>query len=342
LEARQPAPAPEGNPVKAAVYDRYGPPEVLRIEDVAKPSPADDEILVRIRAAGVTRSDTHLRAGEPSIGRLATGPIRPKRRILGHELAGEVEAVGTAVTEFAPGDRVFGALPHLALTTGAHAEYMSIPEHFPIAHMPAGMAFEDAGAVCDGALLTLNVLRPVGPLSGKRLLVFGASGSLGTATVQLAKHFGAHVTAVSKPEALELVRALGADEVIDATEGDFTRGGERYDVIVDAVGRRHPYTFRHTKRSLNAGGAYLPTDGFRNAVLWLWHKRFRNPKVLFELPPRMRKEDVLLLKQLLEAGEYRPVIDRRYPLESVVEAHRYVEAGHKTGNVVLTLTQGGH
>jgi NADPH:quinone reductase-like Zn-dependent oxidoreductase len=179
--------------VKAVVHDRYGPPEVLRIEEVPKPVPAHDEVLVRVRAAGVTRSDTHLRAGEPSFGRLVSGLLRPKRKILGHELAGEVEAVGDDVTEFAPGDRVFGALPYLALIAGAHAEYVCVPERFPIAHMPARLTFEEAGAICDGPMLMLNVLRPAGSLAGKRVLVFGASGSLGTAAVQLAKHFGAHV-----------------------------------------------------------------------------------------------------------------------------------------------------
>jgi NADPH:quinone reductase-like Zn-dependent oxidoreductase len=323
--------------MKAVVHDRYGPPEVLRIEDVPKPTPKRDEVLIRVRATGVTRSDTHLRAGEPSFGRLASGLLRPKRRILGHELAGEVEAVGDDVTEFAPGDRVFGALPYLALKTGAHAEYMCVPERFPITHMPAGMTFEEAGAICDGAMLTLNVLRPAGSLAGKRVLVYGASGSLGTAAVQLAKHFGAHVTAVCKPEALELVRSLGADEAIDYTREDFTKSGERYDVIIDAIGKHHPYSFRRCKRSLNPGGAYLPTDGLRNVVLWLWHKRFGDKKVLFELPPRMRKEDVLFVKRLIEAGEYRPVIDRTYPLANAVNAHRYVQAGHKTGNVVLTV-----
>jgi NADPH:quinone reductase-like Zn-dependent oxidoreductase len=324
--------------VKAVLHDRYGPPEVLRIEDVPKPTPARDEILVRIRAAGVTRGDTHARAGEPFIGRLIQRAVlRPRRRILGHELAGEVEAVGADVTEFAYGDRVFGALPSLAITSGAHAEYMCIPERFPIVHMPEGMSFEEAGAVCDGAMLVLNVLRPAGSLAGKRVLVFGASGAIGTAAVQLAKHFEAHVTAVCKPEALELVRSLGANEAIDSTRDDFTKNGERYDVIVDAVGKHHPYSFRRSRRSLNPGGAYLPTDGLRNVFLWLWHKRFGDKKVLFELPPRMRKENALFVKQLIEAGEYRPVIDRTYPLANVVDAHRYVEAGHKTGNVVLTM-----
>jgi len=320
--------------MKAVVHDRYGSPDVLRIEDVPKPVPASDEILVRIRATGVTRSDAHLRAGAPFVSRLQSGLRRPKRRILGHELAGEVEAVGAAVTEFAVGDQVFGALPYLALSTGAHAEYICVPEKLPLAHMPTGMAFEEAGAVCDGALLTLNCLRPAGPLEGKRVLVYGASGSMGTAGVQLAKHFGAVVTAVCGTPNVELVRSLGADEVIDYQREDFTKKRDTYDIIFDAVGK---HSFRRCKPSLRSGGVYLPTDGFGNVALWLLHKRVGDKKVLFELPPRMRKEDVLLLKGLIEAGEYRAVIDRAYPLEDVIEAHRYVETQQKVGNVVLTV-----
>jgi NADPH2:quinone reductase len=320
--------------VKAVVYERYGPPEVLRIEEVPKPVPAPDEILVRIRATGVTRSDAHLRSGDSVDGRFVSGFVRPKRKILGHELAGEVEAVGAAVTEFEVGDRVFGALPYLALSTGAHAEYMCVPERFPLAHMPDGTSFEEAGAVGDGALLTLNCLRPAGRLEGKRVLVYGASGSMGTAGVQLAKHFGAHVTAVCNTRNVELVRSLGADEVIDYLQEDFTKNGETYDVIFDAVGK---HSFRRCKRSLNPGGVYLPTDGLRNVPLWLLHKRVGDRKVLFELPPRMRKEDVLFLKGLIEAGAYRVVIDRAYPLEDVIEAYRYVDTQQKVGNVVLTL-----
>ena len=320
--------------MRAVVRDRYGPPDVLRVEDVPKPVTAPDEVLVKIRATGVTRSDAHLRAGEPYVSRIGSGLRRPKRRILGHELAGEIEAIGAAVTEFEVGDRVFGALPYLALSTGAHAEYMCVPERFPLAHMPAAMSFEEAGAVCDGALLTLNALRPAAPLEGKRILVYGASGSMGTAGVQLAKHFGARVTAVCNTKNVELVRSLGADEVIDYLKTDFTKNGETYDVIFDAVGK---HSFRRCKRSLSPGGVYLPTDGFRNVALWLLHKRFGDKKVVFELPPRMRKEDVLLLKELIEAGEYRAVIDRAYPLEDVIEAHRYVETQQKVGNVVLTV-----
>jgi NADPH:quinone reductase-like Zn-dependent oxidoreductase len=320
--------------MRAVVHDRYGPPDVLRIEDVPKPVPAPDEVLVRIRATGVTRSDAHLRAGTPFVGRFMSGLRRPKRRILGHELAGEVEAVGAAVTEFDLGDRVFGALPYLALETGAHAEYICVAERFPLAHMPAGMRFEEAGGVGDGALLTLNALRPAAPLEGKRILVYGASGSMGTAGVQLAKHFGARVTAVCNTKNVELVRSLGADEVIDYLQEDFTKNGETYDAIFDAVGK---HSFRRCKGSLKPGGVYLPTDGLRNIALWLLHKRVGDKKVVFELPPRMRKEDVLMLKGLIEAGEYRPVIDRTYPLEDVIEAHRYVETQQKVGNVVLTL-----
>ncbi len=321
--------------MKAVVHNRYGPPDVLRIEDVPKPVPASDEILVRVRATGVTRSDAHLRAGQPFVSRFQSGLLRPKRRILGHELAGEVEAVGAAATEFEVGDRVFGALPYLALSTGAHAEYMCVPERFPLAHMPAGMSFEEAGGVGDGALLTLNVLRPAGGLEGKRILVYGASGSIGTAAVQLAKHFGAHITAVCNTKNFELVRSLGADEVIDYLQDDFTRNGETYDVIVDAAGK---LSFGRCKGSLKPGGTFLPTDGLRNLALWLLHKRIGDKKVLFELPPRMRKQDVLFLKALIEANEYRAVIDRAYPLEDVIDAHRYVETQQKVGNVVLTVS----
>jgi NADPH:quinone reductase-like Zn-dependent oxidoreductase len=323
--------------MRAVVHDRYGPPEVLRLEDVERPVPKDDEVLVRIHAAGVTRSDAHLRAGTPRVSRIQSGLRRPKRRILGHELAGEVEAIGRAVSEFEVGDRVFGALPYLALTTGAHAEYICFPETAPIVRMPAGIGFEEAGAISDGAFLTLNCLHPAGDLRGKRVLVYGASGSMGTAGVQLAKHFGAHVTAVCNTKNVELVRSLGADEVVDYLQEDFTKNGKTYDVIFDAVGK---HSFRRCKRSLSPGGVYLPTDGFRNVALWLVHKRFGDKKVVFELPPRMRKEHAVLLRDLVVAGEYRPVIDRAYPLEDVVEAHRYVETQQKTGNVVLTLNGG--
>ena len=323
--------------MRAVVHDAYGPPQVLRLEEVPQPVPADDEVLVRIRATTVTRADAHLRSGTPFVQRFQSGLRRPKRRILGHELAGEIEEVGADVTEFEVGDRVFGALPYLALRAGSHAELMSIPAAWPLAPIPDGMAFEEAAAVADGALLALNAYRPVGGLEAKKVLVYGASGSIGTAGVQLAKHFGAHVTAVCNTKNLELVRSLGADEVIDYLHEDFTRNGKTYHVVFDAVGK---HSFRRCKGSLEPCGVYLPTDGFWNVALWLMHKRVGHKKVVFELPPRYRKDDVLFLKALLEAGEYRPVVDRTYPLEDVVEAHRYVETRQKVGNVVLTLNGG--
>jgi NADPH:quinone reductase-like Zn-dependent oxidoreductase len=322
--------------MRAVVHERYGPPEVLHLDEVERPVPNDDEVLVRIRATSVTRADAHLRSGRPFVQRFMSGLRRPKRRILGHELAGEVVEVGAAVTEFGVGDRVFGALPYLALRTGSHAEFMAIPEAWPLARIPAGLTFEQAAGVADGAFCALNGMRPVG-VEGKDVLVYGASGSIGIAAVQLARYLGASVTAVCNTKNVELVRGLGADEVIDYLQEDFTKNGRTYDVIFDAVGKE---SFRRCKGSLRPGGVYLPTDGFRNMFLWLLHKRFGDKKVVFELP-RFRKEDVLLLAELLETGRYQPVIDRVYPLEDVVEATAYVETQQKTGNVVLTLNGAG-
>jgi NADPH:quinone reductase-like Zn-dependent oxidoreductase len=322
--------------MRAVVHDRYGPPEVLHLEDVVQPVPKDDEVLVRIHATSVTRSDAHLRSGTPFVQRFQSGLLRPKRRILGHELAGEIEAVGANVTEFGVGDRVFGALPYLALRTGTHAELIAVPASWPLAPIPEGIGFEQVAAIGDGALCALNAYRPVGGLEDKDVLVYGASGSIGTAGVQLAKHFGARVTAVCNTKNVELVRSLGADEVIDYLQEDFTKNGRTYDVVFDAVGKE---SFQRCKGSLKPGGFYLPTDGFRNIFLWLVHKKLGDRKVVFEIP-RFRKQDVLLLKGLLETGGYRPVIDRTYALEDVVEATRYVETQQKTGNVVLTVNGG--
>jgi len=290
-------------------------------------------VLIRVYATTVTRSDCGQRSGQ-SISRYFTGPLRPKRRILGHELAGEVEEVGAAVREFKVGDRIFGALPALSVSTGTHAEFVSLSEGLPLAHMPAGMSFQEAAAVCDGALLALSCLRPAPMQKGQRILVYGASGSIGTAGVQLARYFGAHVTAVCSTNNVELVRELGADEVIDYLKEDFTVNGETYDVIFDAVGKD---SFRRCKSSLKSGGVYLPTDEpFRNLFWTLWTRRIGDKRVALALP-RYRTEDVLFLRGLIEAGKYRAVIDRSYPLEDVVEATEYVETEQKTGNVVLTI-----
>ena len=317
--------------MRAVVHDRYGPPDVLRVEEVERPVPKEDEVLVRVRATTVNRTDTGFRSAEYVISRFFTGLLRPKRRITGYELAGEVEVAGTAVRELAVGDRVFGANVR---GFGAHAEFVCVREDAPIAAMPEGVTFEEAAAVSDGAILALNCLRLAGSLRGRRLLVYGASGSIGTAGVQLGKHLGAHVTAVCDTKHLELVRSLGADEVVDYTREDFTENGLTYDVVFDAVGK---HSFLRCRRSLEPGGSYLGTDGWTNLFLALPSRLLGGRRVRVAIPPRYRKEDVVLLARLLADGSYRAVIDRSYPLEQVVEASRYVETGQKTGNVVLTV-----
>ena len=318
--------------MRAVVFDRYGAPDVLRLEDVVQPVPKEDEVLVKMHATTVTRSDCAVRAGKPFISRFFTGLRRPKQRILGTELAGEVEAVDAAVHEFAVGDHVFGTTS--AFRFGTHAEFICMQESAPLAHKPAGMSFEEAAAVCDGVILALMGLRAAGLRKGQKIVIYGASGSIGTAGVQLARHFEADVTAVCNTKNLELVRSLGADRVIDYTQEDFTKNGETYDVIFDAVGK---HSFRRCRASLKQGGMFVATDGLRNLILALWTPRLGGKKVMFPIPPRYTKKDVLFLKELIETGRYRAVIDRRYPLEEVVEATMYVETKQKTGNVVLTI-----
>lgn len=317
--------------MRAVVFDRYGPPEVLRVEEVERPVPKEDEVLVKIHATTVNRSDCGYRGAEPFFTRFFTGLLRPKYRTPGMELAGEVAAVGGTVSEFAVGDAVFGLKGH-----GANAEYVCIRETGALAHKPSGVTFEEAAAVSDGACIALACLQKAELRAGRSILIHGASGSIGTAAVQLAKSFGAHVTAVCDTKAVELVRSLGADEVIDYTQQDFTKSGKTYDVVFDAVGK---HSFRRCRHSLMPGGIYIETDlGFMWHVpplallsRWIGDKRVTLPI------PRYTKDDILLVKELIEAGKYRPVIDRTYPLEDVVEATRYVETGQKTGNVVLTL-----
>ena len=326
--------------MRAVVYDRYGPPEVLRLEDVARPIPTEDEVLVRIHATTVNRLDTATREANRRSGlaisfisRLVSGLRRPRQRILGTEFAGEVEAVGAAVSEFAVDDQVFGTS---GLRFGAHAEFIAMRVSARIAHLPAGMSFVEAAPICDGALNALTCLKQADLREGRRIVVYGASGAIGTAGVQLAKHFGADVTAVCNTKNIELVRSLGADRVIDYTQEDFTKNGQTYDVIFDAVGK---HSFTRCRGSLKPGGVYLPTDGFANLMWALVTPRIGGKKVLFQIPPRQTKEDVLFLKELIEAGKYRPVIDRLYPLEDVVQATKYVETEQKVGNVVLSVSR---
>jgi NADPH:quinone reductase-like Zn-dependent oxidoreductase len=317
--------------MKAILYDRYGPPEVLRLAEVERPVPGDDEVLVRIHATTVNRTDAGLRSAELFISRFITGLLRPKNKILGMELAGEVDAVGPAVTEFKVGDAVFGGTG-----SGAWAEFVCLRESASLALKPAGMTFEEAASVFDGASLALACLRQADPLQGRSIVVYGASGSVGTAAVQLARHFGADITAVCSTRNVELVRSLGADAVVDYTQEDFTKNGKRYDVIFDAVGQT---SFRPCRRSLKRGGTYIETDlGFMwHVPLLLLATRWIGDKKVKIGITSYKKEDLLFLKGLIEAGKYHAVIDRTYPLEEVIEASRYVETGQKTGNVVLTV-----
>jgi NADPH:quinone reductase-like Zn-dependent oxidoreductase len=320
--------------MRAVVYDRYGPPEVLRLDEIEAPVPKDDEVLVRVHATTVTRSDCGYRGADPFFSRAFTGLRAPKRRIVGMELAGVVEAVGAAVTEFQAGDRVFG------LRMGANAELVCVREQGALAHIPGDLTFEEAAALSDGACIALACLRKADLREGSSILVYGASGSIGTAGVQLAKALGAHVTAVCNTKSVELVRSLGADEVVDYQHEDFTKNGRTYDVVFDAVGK---HSFRRSRSSLKPGGVYLETDlGFMwhvpllaLATRWIGDKRVTLPI------PKYTKEKLLFVKELVEAGRYRAVIDRTYPLEDVVEATKYVETGQKTGNVVLTVGRDG-
>lgn len=312
--------------MRAVAQDRYGPPETLRVEEVERPVPQADEVLVRVHATTVTQSDCHARRAKPWPWRLLRGLRRPKWR-LGLELAGVVEAAGSDVTAFAPGDRVFG------IRRGANAEYVCVRETGVLAHMPDGATFEEAAAVCDGAAQGLAALRRAHVGVGTRLLVYGASGSCGTAAVQIGKHLGAHVTAVCNTKNVDVVRSLGADDVIDYLQDDFTRRGATYDVLVDAVGK---LSFPLTRRTLRPGGIWVATDGLRNVLYGLWAAWFGDRKLVFARS-RYDRADVVLLKGWIEAGAYRAVIDRVYPLAEIVEAHRFVDTWEKTGNVVLAI-----
>lgn len=321
--------------MRAVVHDKYGGPDVLRLKEVERPEPKTDEVLVKIFATTVSRTDCAIRQAKPFMWRYFAGVLRPKRKILGIELAGEVEAVGANVSQFAIGDQVFGISPS---NFGANAEFICMRENSALAPKPTNMTFAEAAAVCDGAIQALASLTRADLGPGQKILIYGASGSCGTAAVQLAKYFDAHVTAVCNTKNVELVRSLGADVVIDYTQEDFTKNGETYDVILDAVDKT---SFLHCRGSLKPGGVYIATDlgqfMIESVTLMLWTSRIGNKRVRMGMP-HYTKKDILFLKGLIEAGKYRAVIDRCYPLEQVVDATRYVETQQKTGNVVLTVS----
>jgi len=327
--------------MKAIVYTKYGPPEVLQLKEVLKPSPKDNEVLIKIHATTVNRTDCGFRKPEyPVIIRLVNGLLKPKKTILGSELAGEIEAVGKDVKTFKPGDQVFGlSVPNF----GTHAEYICLPETGPIATKPANMSYNEAAAVCDGLMLANTYIRKIDFTNERQILINGASGSIGSACVQLARYYDAEITAVCDTRNLELVKRLGAEEVIDYTREDFTKNGKLYDVVIDAVGKS---SFFRCKKILKPGGAYFSTElGFfaQNVFLALLTPIFgilpgwqKGKKVKFPIP-KDSKEDIVFFKELIEAGKFKAVIDRSYALERIVEAAKYVETGLKAGNVVITV-----
>jgi NADPH:quinone reductase-like Zn-dependent oxidoreductase len=323
--------------MKAIVWTKYGPPEVLQLKEVEKPSPKDNEVLIRIEATTVTAGDCELRSFKLPILfwiilRLYMGLRKPRRtRILGMELAGEIEAVGKDVKHFSKGDQVFAAS---GFRFGAYAEYLCLPSTAVMALKPATMTYEEAAAVPVGGLEALYFLRKGNIQSGQKVLINGAGGSIGSFAVQLAKSFAAEVTGVDSTAKLDMLRSIGADHVIDYTQEDFTQNGQTYDVIFDVVGKS---PFSRSIKSLKPNGRYLLANaGLLQMVRGRWISRVSRKKVMLGASTN-KTEDLVFLKALIEAGTIKSVIDRRYPLEQIVEAHRYVDTGQKMGNVVITV-----
>ncbi|MDA2917026.1 NAD(P)-dependent alcohol dehydrogenase [Nitrospinae bacterium AH_259_B05_G02_I21] len=325
--------------MKAIVYTKYGPPDVLELKEVEKPTPKDDEVLIKVHAVTVNTGDCEMRRIKiPNliwfIVRIYFGLIKPRKKIqiLGAYLAGRIEEVGKDVKRFKKGDQVFAANgPRF----GAYAEYTSLPSTCAIAIKPANMTYEEAATVPLGGLNALHYLRKGNIQKGQHILINGSGGSFGTFAVQLAKYFGAKVTAVDSTRKLDMLRSIGADHVIDYTKEDFTKNGETYDIIFDVVGKS---SFSRSLRSLKQNGRYILANpkGLLEIVRALWTSVISNKKVIFEFANE-KTEDLIFLKELIEAGKIKSVIDRHYPLEQTAEAHRYVEKGHKKGNVVITL-----
>ncbi|HEX6264561.1 MAG TPA: NAD(P)-dependent alcohol dehydrogenase [Actinomycetota bacterium] len=320
--------------MKAAVRTRYGPPENVRIADVPTPAPGHGEVLVRVHATTVNRTDCGFRAASPWIVRFFAGLAKPRVTILGSEFAGEIASVGPGVSAFEAGDRVFGFSED---RFGAHAEFLTMPADGAIVSMPADLTFEETAPSTEGSHYALSFIRKARIRGGRRVLVNGATGAIGSAAVQILTDLGATVTAVCATEHVELVRGLGPDRVIDYRTEDFTKDAERYHVVFDAVGKS---SFGRCKRLLLPGGVYLSSDLgplSQNPLLALVTPLFGGRKVLFPIPRPHGRREMIYVKQLIESGAFRPLIDRRYPLDEIVDAYRYVETGQKVGNVVIEM-----
>jgi len=323
--------------MKAVVYEKYGPPEVLQLTDIEKPVPKDNEVLIKVAATTVTATDCTFRRGEPFFARLFTGLTKPKNQILGSEFAGKIEKVGKDVNSFKEGDQVYGTLPG----SGAYAEYLSLPvDSSTLAHKPSTTSYEEALACCDGFLTALPFIRDKGKIQkDHKILINGASGSVGSAAVQLAGYFGAEVTGVCSQANSEIVKSIGADKTIDYTKQDFTETGESYDIIFDTVGNT---SFSKTKKVLTPTGVYLQAGiTLRVFPSVVRTSMFGSKKAKIMAtglrPPSQRTKDLVFIKELTEAGRIKPVIDKSFPLEQIVEAHKHVDKGHKRGNVLITL-----
>ncbi len=319
--------------MKAIIYTKYGPPDVVQLSDIEKPVPKDNEVLIKIHASTVNRTDCGFRSAEYFIVRFFAGLVYPKNKILGNEFAGQIEAVGKKVNTFNPGDKVFG---YDDKKFGAHAAYKVMGAEDCITTIPANVTYEEAAPITEGAHYALCDIRAAKITKGQNILINGATGAIGSAAVQLVKNLGATVTAVCDTKNVDLVKSLGADKVIDYKKEDFTQLKESFDVVFDAVGKS---SFGKCKPILKKGGIYMSTElGYmsQNPLLALITPYLGGKKVLFPIPT-ISKEEVVFLKDLVATGKYKPVIDRRYPLEEIVDAYKYVETGQKTGNVVITL-----